>query len=234
MHANALTVRLAMQADHHDFPRERNMPLDNPVHKESGPPVGGESPAALGDRFSPALLSRMAMAFLQRSLACNQHRRRVYRAGQLRVCVDGEERWQFDPEVGVSGPFRVPLRASYVEIFGADADGELLLAVFPLPAPAAVEDAQAQHLGVTLEGGQTVAIEIALGDGIGGEGRDYVIQMSYVEPAAVNARSAEHPAVAAIPAGPRPETSRVRNPWSSASRRTDDHSDAESINPGSM
>jgi hypothetical protein len=155
------------------------MQLNDPVHKGSVPTVGGESTTAPGDRFCVSPPSRTAMAFLQWSLARNQHRRRVYHAGQLRVCVDGEERWRFDPEVGISGPCHVPLGASYVEIFGDDADGELLLAVFPLPEPASVEDAQAQHLGVTLEGGQTVALEIALADKTGGEGRDYVIQLAY-------------------------------------------------------
>jgi hypothetical protein len=106
------------------------------------------------------------------------------------------------------------------------------MAVFPLPEPASVEDARAQHLCVTLEGGQTVAMEIALGDATDEEVRDYVIQMFYVEPVAVNAQSAEHPVVTAIPAGPRPETSTPGSPWSSASRRPDGHSDAESIDPG--
>ncbi len=155
------------------------MPLNEPMHKESVPTVGGDFSAARGGRFSPAPLSHTAIAFLQRSLARNQRRRRVYRAGQLRVWVDGEERWRFDPGVGVCGPFRVPLRASYLEIFGDDDDGALLVAVFPLLEPASVEDARAQHLCVRLEGGQTVAIEIALGDGTGGEVRDYVIQLAY-------------------------------------------------------
>jgi hypothetical protein len=177
--ADALTVRLAIQADNHDFPRERDMPLNDPEHQESVPPLGGDSPAAPGNRFSPEPLSRTAMALLQWSLERHQHRRRVYPGGQLRVCVDGEERWRFDPGLGVSGPCRVPLRASYVEIFGADADGELLLVVFPLPAPASGEAAQVQHLGVTLEGGQTVAMDIALADGTDGAGSAYVIQLAY-------------------------------------------------------
>ena len=155
------------------------MPLNDPMHEESVPTVGGESTKALGDRFCASPLSRTAMAFLQWSLERNQCRRRVYHAGQLRMCVDGEERWRFDPEVGVCRPFRVPLGASYVEIFGADADGELLLAVFPMPEPASVEDAQAQHLSVTLEGGQTVAVEITLADGTGGEERAYVVKVVY-------------------------------------------------------
>ena len=156
------------------------MQLNDSVHKESVPTGGGESPATLGDRFSPSPLSHTAIAFLQRSLERKQHRRCVYRARHLHVCVNGEERWRFDPAVGIYGPFRVPLNASYVEIFGNDDDGELLLAVFPLPEPAWVADDRVRHLCVTLEGGQTVAIEIALGDETCGEVCEYVIQLAYV------------------------------------------------------
>ena len=145
------------------------MQQNDPVDEESVPAVGGDSPAARRDCFTPAPLSRAAMAFLQRSLARNQHRRRVYRARHLRVYLDGEERWRFDSGLGVCGPFRVSLSTLYLEIFGDDEDGALLLAVFPLPEPESVGDDRAQHLWVRLEGGQTVAIEIALGDGTGGE-----------------------------------------------------------------
>jgi hypothetical protein len=113
------------------------------------------------------------MAFLQRSLARHQRRRQVYRTGPLRVYLDGAEHWQVDPKVGVCEPFYVPLSASYLEIFGDDAEGALLLAVFPLPEPDVVEEHGAQHLSVTLEGGHTVALAIALGDGTGGEERAY-------------------------------------------------------------
>ena len=39
----------------------------------------------------------------------------------------------------------------------------------------------AQHLVTTLEGGQTIAIEITLGDGTRGEAHAYVIQIAYAE-----------------------------------------------------
>ena len=58
--------------------------------------------------------------------------------------------------------FRVPPSALYLEVFGDDSEGALLLGVFLLPEPAVVEDGQPHHLSVTLEGGQTVAMEIAL------------------------------------------------------------------------
>jgi hypothetical protein len=106
------------------------------------------------------------------------------------VCIDGEERWQFDPSIGVGGPFRVPLSASYMEIFGDDDDGELLLTVFPLPEPEVVEDDRAQHIFVTLEGAQTMAIEITLGIGTFGQVGEYVIQIAYSESAAVDTEGA--------------------------------------------
>ena len=169
------------------------MQLNDPVHNDSVPTVGGDPPPAPGDRFSPSPLSRTETVFLKQSLERNQLRRRMYHASYLRVCIDGEEHWQCDLGVSVYEPFRVPLSASYIEIFGDDDDGDLLLAVFPLPEPEVVEDDQAQHLYVTLEGGQTVAIEISLGDGTGEKVRAYVIQISYSESTAVKTRRAENP-----------------------------------------
>jgi hypothetical protein len=156
------------------------MPLNDPDHQESIPPIDGGFHRAPDDRFTPAPLSHTARAFLKRSLARNQRRRSVYHPRHLRVCIDGEERGQWDLGGGVCGPFSVPLSAAYLEIFGEDADGALLLAVFPLPEPELLEDDRVQHLWVTLEGGQAVAIEIALGEGPYGEVREYIIQSAYL------------------------------------------------------
>jgi hypothetical protein len=49
--------------------------------------------------FALPPLSRAVTAFMHRSLERNQLRRNVYRAGHLRVCIDGEERLVFDPKV---------------------------------------------------------------------------------------------------------------------------------------
>jgi hypothetical protein len=176
----------AIHESTHTVQKGSDMPLNDPMHHESIPPNGGDSLPAPGDRFHPASLSPTTLAFLQQSLARNQHRRHVYRARCLRVCLDDEARWQYDPGVSVCEPFRVPLSTSYLEIFGDDADGALLLAVFPLPAPAEVEDDGAQHLAIILEGGQMVALEIALGDETDGEERTYVIQLAYAESAAAD------------------------------------------------
>jgi hypothetical protein len=90
-------------------------------------------------------------------------------------------------------PFSVPLGISYLEIFGGDADGPLLLAVFPLPEPESLVDDRAQHVCVTLEGGQRVALEIALDAGTGGEERAYVIQLEYAESATVETQGDHTP-----------------------------------------
>lgn len=121
----------------------------------------------------------------------------------ISVCIDGEERWQCDPRLGLHEPFRVPLSASYIEIFGDDDDGELLLAVFPLPEPESGEDGRVQHMFVTLEGGQTVAIEMALGDRTYGEVCEYYIQIAYSEFVEVGTRGTANPAVEEIPMGGR-------------------------------
>jgi hypothetical protein len=207
------------------------MPLIDPVRPERVPTCRRDCPPASGNRFCPAPLSPTAMVVLQRALARNQRRRRVYRARHLRMCLDGEERWQCDPGGGVCGPFRVPLSASYLEIFGDDADGALLLAAFPLPEPEGVEDDGAQHLSATLEGGQTVALEITLGAGPNGEALEYIIHLAYAESPAVEMRAAEPPVVEAIPAGPRPETSTPGDAWISTARRPEDHREADRVEP---
>jgi hypothetical protein len=160
--------------------------LNNLVHKEGVPTVGSDSPLTSGNRFRAVPLSHKAIAFLKRALERNQHRRNVYRASRLRVCIDGEERVQSDIKGGLSKPFKVPLSASYIEVFGDDDDGELLLSMFPLHDPACVEADGGHQMFVPLEGGQTVTIEVALGRGTGGEADEYVIRLSYSQSAEVD------------------------------------------------
>lgn len=123
--------------------------------------------------------SRADLTFFQQSLVRQQRRRREYRPGPLRVYADGHEQWQGDPRAGTCQPFHVSLTAVVLEVFGEDTEGALLLAVCPLPDPDVVADEGVQRLAVTLEGGQTVALTIALGDGNEGEAPTYVIQLAY-------------------------------------------------------
>jgi hypothetical protein len=168
------------------------MQLNNPVHQESVTTGGGDCHAAPNDRFTPSPLSHTQVGFLREALARDRRRRRLYRAGHLRVPIDVEE-WRWcNPGAGLSEPFNVPLTMPYLEIYGDDADGALLLAVFPLPEPASIEDGQAQHLWMTLEGGRTIGIEISLGMGTFGVVSEYVIQMTYSESAEVSMRGDEN------------------------------------------
>jgi hypothetical protein len=70
---------------------------------------------------------------------------------------------------------------SSLDIVGEDADGTLPLAVVPLPAPKDVAPDGTQHLTVTLEGGQTLALSIAWGPTTRGRRRTYVIQLTYTD-----------------------------------------------------
>jgi hypothetical protein len=175
---NVFRVVRSMHKSYYGFPKGSDMQLNDPAYQDSVPTTGGDS-SPLGDRFRPSPLCRALTAFVHRFLERNQLRRKVYRARHLLVCVDGEERLAFDPKVGVHEPFSVPVGTSYIEVFGHDDDGDLLLAVFPLPEPDMIEDDQAPHMAVTLECGQTVEIDIALTDSRAGEVSAYVIQISY-------------------------------------------------------
>jgi hypothetical protein len=117
--------------------------------------------------------------FLRLEVVRQQHRRAAYRAGRLQVWWDGRARRRLDPH---GGPFHVPLSVSSLNIVGEDADGTLLLAVVLLPSPEEVAPDEAQHLTVTLEGGQAVALTIALGTTASGRQRAYAVQLTYADP----------------------------------------------------
>jgi hypothetical protein len=204
------------------------MQLNDPAHQDSVPTMVRDSPPP-GACFRPSPLCHTVTAFMHRALERNQFRRQVYRASHLRVCIDGEQRLQIDPKVGVLDPFRVPTGTSYMEIFGDDDDGNLLLAVVPLPEPEVLEDDRVSRLYVTLEGGQTVEIDIALDVSTAGEVSEYVIQISYVQSPEADRRNAEHPSVEVIPRVPLPRTA---TSWNAASRNPDDDSAGDRADPG--
>jgi hypothetical protein len=87
----------------------------------------------------------------------------------------------------VGGPFHVPLRAVSLDIVGEDAEGRLLLAMVPLPAPAAVEAAGTLQRSVTLDGGQRLTLDITLGAGTRGEAGGYVIHLTAEDSAVCDA-----------------------------------------------
>jgi hypothetical protein len=144
----------------HD-PRPPSPSASGPTHREAAQRSSGD-----GDCLRLALVRQ-------------QHRRAAYRAGRLQVWWNGRARRCVDPH---GDPFHVPLSVSSLNLVGEDADGLLLLAVVPLPAPEEVAPDGARHLTVTLEGGQTVALTIARGTTTSGRRRAYVIQLTYTDP----------------------------------------------------
>jgi hypothetical protein len=124
------------------------------------------------------------MAVLKQLLARQQCRRQGYQLGRLQVWWEGEVRRRYDPGVGRSTPFRVPLQVSSLDLVGDDAGGALLLAMVPLPGRDTVAAGSVQELVVPLAGGQILTITIALDEETRGEAGGYVIQLN-VEPAAV-------------------------------------------------
>jgi hypothetical protein len=158
------------------------MQLDDPP-QNCLPMGGGPLSPSTGNRFTPFPLSQTAVSFMKQSLEHNQIRRSRYRAHHLHVYSDGNAHVQLSLERGVSTLFQVPLTVSYLEVFGDDSEGALLLGVFLLPEAAAIEGDQPHHLSVTLEGGQTVAMEIALGGGPSREVSEYVIRIVYADAA---------------------------------------------------
>lgn len=149
----------------HAYNTERKgdaMSLDAPEDRLEIPAFPPEKPPASSgqERFNPSSLSGDAIFVIQQTFARQQERRSRYQPGLLRVWVDGVTRMQFDPRDSVCPLFPVPLSATYIEVYGQDQDGELLLAVFPLSALETGEGEPPRVLEVTHEGGQTVELTV--------------------------------------------------------------------------
>jgi hypothetical protein len=147
------------------------MSTHDPRHSD---PSASGPPHRVNARRSPGDVD-----FLRLALASQRHRRAAYRAGRLQVWWNGRARRRVGPH---GDPFHVPLSVSGLNIVGEDADGPLLLAVVPLPSPEEVAPDGAQHLTVTLEGGQTLTLTIARGTTASGRRRAYVIRLTYTDP----------------------------------------------------
>jgi hypothetical protein len=132
------------------------------------------------DRFAPAPLSADAITTMQHALEHNQGRRKLYRPGLLRVYADGKEQVRFNPGLTSCEPFTIPGGTRYLEIFGEDDEGALLLAVFPLPERESTAD-NGGELVVVHEGGQTMALNILPRRGGNGKATEFRMQIVYSE-----------------------------------------------------
>lgn len=170
--------------------------FDDPHNKLAIPLLRASGPPPPGDPFRPEPLSRRDRDRIEFALARNRARRQAFRAGPLVVYVDGHEHARLGPSPGPWPAFAVPADASYVEVVGHDADGPLLLAVFPVPARPAAAGTE-QHLVLRVEGGQTIEMVVRPGHAGQDEGPVYRMQIAYEDaprplvskaPAAVRAR----------------------------------------------
>ena len=150
--------------------------------------AGVDAVPAPGHPARAAPLNRAARAFLPCAQSHHESRRHAEGAGPLSGCCwDGDARGSWDPRRGPCKRFCVPLRASSLGIVADDAESARLLAVV-LSTPEEMAAHGAPHLAVTLDGGQTVAIDVMLSTRSWGQGYACVLQLADTEPAAVLAR----------------------------------------------
>lgn len=172
---------------------DSNMRLDDPENKLGSPKFGdgfNEPPGDGGDggpsdpedRFNPSPLIHHELSSIKHSFERNQHRRKNYRAGQLRVFVDGEEANAFAHDYFIE-PFIIPNTASCIEVYGEDDEGELLLAVFPLTYLETGDGSiPEQKLSVTHDGGQTIELILSPVPGQSRESPETLVRVEYLEP----------------------------------------------------
>jgi hypothetical protein len=126
-------LRLLVQEFNASGSREDEMLLENPDEKLQVPDFGTSfDSGGSDDRFNPPSLSETELISLRRALAQNERRRELYRPGRVRVNVDGQSqtlRWKNST---ACEEFTASASASYIEVYGDDPSGELLLAVVPL------------------------------------------------------------------------------------------------------
>jgi hypothetical protein len=159
--------------------RVNDVPFDAPDSKLSIPLLRASGSLPPGSPFRPEPLSARERAHIAYALTRNRDRRRSFRAGSLVVYVDGHEKVRLGPSPSSWPAFAVPADASYIEVVGQDAEGPLLLAVFPVPALPSGEAGAEHHVVVQAEGGQTIEMVVRPGQGDPGEVSVYRIQITY-------------------------------------------------------
>jgi hypothetical protein len=126
-------LRLLIQEFNASGSREDEMLLENPDEKLRVPDFGTSfDSGGSDDRFTPPSLSETELISLRRALAQNERRRELYRPGRVRVNVDGKEQILTWKNSTACEEFTASASASYIEVYGDDPSGELLLAVVPL------------------------------------------------------------------------------------------------------
>jgi len=128
-------------------------------------PTFTDAPTDPTDRLYPLPLSDVELSRIRLKLYKELFRRKSARPSRLRLCVDGEGylEWQLDA-LSLGQSCTLPSTATYIEIFGDDAQGDVLLAVFPLSGSDTAED-EVSHWSVTTERGLKIELMISEVDG---------------------------------------------------------------------
>lgn len=172
---NATVKKLDTPEDRLGLPRlNASLPPDPPNdHGDRGPRFDPRPPSSTEIKDLRHSLSETLQRDLQRITA--------YRGGDLAVYVNGKAYGPLRREGDACAPCTIPLAASYVEIYGRDDDGELLLAVLPLPELDSVTDNHERHLVVRHEGGPTIDLAIQPVPADTGEIREFLLRITYEE-----------------------------------------------------
>ncbi|HEY5869423.1 MAG TPA: hypothetical protein VI542_28325 [Candidatus Tectomicrobia bacterium] len=152
----------------------------------------GTSPHA-AERFQPPALSEDDLARLEYILSHRRELRQRMRPMRLSVYVDGREVLHLPSQEMVDRVLTVPAYSSYLQVYGHDAEGPLLLAVFPLPEEDQALVGGKQSLVVTPAVGQTITLTIQSFRTAMGDLEQYRLQLTYD---GAYAREGETPEVA--------------------------------------
>jgi hypothetical protein len=139
------------------------MPFDEPHNRLEVPAFqhnGPQNPAGPERTNLESLLHEETLTVLQGGFDRQQQRRRHFQASMLRVYVDGTLQGQFHPRDGVCPPFYVSEHARYLDVYGQDQAGELLVAVFPLSTRRVSAEDTPAVFSVTHAGGQTFTLTL--------------------------------------------------------------------------
>ena len=175
-------VRAAM-APPANPPEESEEPKRNPRIPSfvDAPPQGDAPPAEPDppDPFSPPPLEAADWERIQAALDERQSRRQAHRGRVLRVLVDGAERLRFNRAQTPRGALNITDDDTYIEVFGRDEHGDLLLAVFPIPELRTLRGPREFY--VTQDGEQRISLRVSQIQGDDSETPRGLAELTYAE-----------------------------------------------------
>lgn len=107
--------------------------LEVPVFGTGSPRDRGAAPSSGPADVASASLTKAEVCAIKQAWHDQQARRQQFHAESLTVYVDGHISAQCTPQEAFDRAFTVPSYASCVQVYGHDAEGELLLAVSEVP-----------------------------------------------------------------------------------------------------